>query len=112
MAAMLSAVTLAQSQAELAGKLAQGISDRGESYFNCAASPSVQEACPTVPAYLDKESLDLDVPPGAQWIFEGPSWMREIYLVFVVANGGCPAAAGVAPPIGKSFTGTRPQTQH
>ena len=46
MAAMLSAVTLAQSQAELAGKLAQGISDRGESYFNCAASPSVKEACP------------------------------------------------------------------
>ena len=94
MAAMLSAVTLAQSQAELAGKLAQGISDRGESYFNCAASPSVQEACPTLPAYLDKESLDLDVPPGAQWIFEGPSWMREIYLVFVVANGGCPGGGG------------------
>ena len=94
MAAMLSAVTLAQSQAELAGKLAQGISDRGESYFNCAAAPSVKEACPTVPAYLDKESLDLDVPPGAQWIFEGPSWMREIYLVFVVANGGCPGGGG------------------
>ena len=93
---MLTAVSLAlaQTQAELAGTLAKGISDRGESYFNCAAAPSVQALCPSVPANLDKQSLDLDVPPNARWIFEGPSWQREIYLAFVVANGGCSGGGG------------------
>ena len=94
---MLTAVSLAlaQSQAELAATLARGISDRGESYFNCAAAPSVQALCPTLPANLAKQDkLDLAVPPDARWIFEGPSWQREIYLAFVVANGGCSGGGG------------------
>ena len=83
-----------QSQAELAATIAHGIDNEGETYFNCGAAPSVQALCPTVPAHLNKDSLDLEIPPGARWIFEGPSWQREIYLTFAIANGGC-AGGGV-----------------
>ena len=85
----LALASTSQSQAKLAATVAQGVNDRGETYFNCAAAPSVQALCPAVVAQLDTHPLNLDIPSSARWIFEGPSWQREIYLVFVVANGGC-----------------------
>ena len=49
---------------------------------------SVSEACPTVAAALGKHELDLAVPPNARWLFVGPSYVQEIFMTIIAANGG------------------------
>ena len=60
---------------------------RPKPQFICRVD-SVSEACPTVAAALGKHELDLAVPPDARWLFVGPSYMEEIYLTILAANGG------------------------
>lgn len=87
---MLSAHTVAGSwpeeQASLATLITQRLQEEGEQYFSCAANSSVAKQCPTVLAHWGKEGLDLAIPPEARWVFSGPSYLREIYLVMLLGN--------------------------
>ena len=56
--------------------------------YICRAG-SVATRCPDVASELGKHVLDLAVPPDAAWLFLGPSYMTEIFVTLVAANGGC-----------------------
>ena len=57
--------------------------------FLCTA-PSVEQACPAIAATSETRSVsELAVPADARWLFEGPSYMTEIFLTLAAVNGGC-----------------------
>ena len=57
--------------------------------FLCT-SPSVEKACPAVAANDETRSpSELAVPADARWLFEGPSYIKEVFLALAAANGGC-----------------------
>ena len=81
----------AEQQDALAKAIAMWIINEGaprpKPQYVCRVE-SVSQACPTVAAALGKHELDLAVPPDARWLFVGPSYMNEIFLTIIAANGG------------------------
>ena len=73
-------------------QLARGIFDYivgTADQFLCTA-PSVERACPAIAATSETRSAsELAVPADARWLFEGPSYITEIFLALAAINGGC-----------------------
>ena len=78
-----------EQQAGLAAVITSRIGMYNQEYFCCKAPRSVQTHCPTVKQQLGMELLNVAIPSEARWLFGGPSYMREIYLAFLLANGPC-----------------------
>ena len=81
----------AEQQDALAKAIAMWIINKGaprpKPQYVCRVD-SVSQACPTVAAALGKHELDLAVPPNARWLFVGPSYMNQIFMTIIAANGG------------------------
>ena len=81
----------AEQQGALAMAIAMWMINKGaprpKPQYVCRVD-SVSEACPTVAAALGKHKLDLAVPPNARWLFVGPSYMNQIFMTIIAANGG------------------------
>jgi hypothetical protein len=99
----------AMNQTEMASSLYDRISNVKRSYL-CKA-PSIRTACPTL---VDRETNsipDLTIPANARWLFEGPSYMMELFLTLSSANGGC-TAHGDEPMLRKASEAQRPEVCH
>ena len=82
--------TRADAQTRVATVLAEEVG--GESPQYICADNAERTQCPTVAAQLGASPLNLTIPANARWLFEGPSYMQEVYDTLVAANGGCDSA--------------------
>jgi hypothetical protein len=83
----LSLATVAPSEADLALAVAEGLI-RGSAPQYVCLDPK-RTLCPKVAAHLGTKLLNMSLPSDARWLFEGPSYIREIYETLKIANGGC-----------------------
>jgi len=80
-------LSLARSQADLALAVAEGIISGTSPQYVCLDPKGT--LCPKAAAHLGSELLNTSLPSDARWLFEGPSYIREIYDTLRIANGGC-----------------------
>ena len=101
--------SLAHSQADLASVVAKGAIAGGSPQYICLDAKRTR--CPKVAAHLGSELLNLAVPSDARWLFEGPSYMKEIYDTLRTANGGCDGEQGANRLVKVETTLTPPNGQ-
>jgi hypothetical protein len=82
-------------QADLASVIAKEVIEGGSSQYVCLDPERTR--CPRVATHLGTELLNVTVPTEARWLFEGPSYMKEIYETLRTANGGCDPSANPVP---------------
>ena len=82
-------------QADLASLIAKEVIAGGSSQYVCLDPERTR--CLRVATHLGTELLNVTVPTEARWLFEGPSYMKEIYETLRTANGGCDPSANPVP---------------
>lgn len=101
----------AMNQTEMASSLYDRISNDNKRFSYLCKAPSIRTACPTL---VDRETNsipDLTIPANARWLFEGPSYMLELFVTLSSANGGC-TAHGDEPILRKASRAQRPEVCH
>ena len=89
---MLSPSSWARSQADLASVVAHDVIASGSLQYICLDPERTR--CPKVARHLGSELLNVSVPSEARWLFEGPSYIKEVYDTLRAANGGCDSDQG------------------